>query len=95
MLIVPVQDVFLNIQFDIDHVLYRLLLIYHMLLVHFQQTARGEAGFYRGFKNPNLPTTEFGWEIDPMGFRATIREMYSRYRLPMIVTENGLGAYDK
>ena len=60
-----------------------------------QQTARGEAGFYRGFKNPNLPTTEFGWEIDPMGFRATIREMYSRYRLPMIVTENGLGAYDK
>ena len=40
-------------------------------------------------------TTEFGWEIDPMGFRATIREMYSRYRLPMIVTENGLGAYDK
>ncbi len=60
-----------------------------------QQTARGEAGFYRGFRNPNLPTTEFGWEIDPMGFRATIREMYSRYRLPMIVTENGLGAYDK
>ena len=42
-----------------------------------------------------MPTTEFGWEIDPMGFRATIREMYSRYRLPMIVTENGLGAYDK
>ena len=29
-----------------------------------------------------------------MGFRATIREMYSRYRLPMVVTENGLGAYD-
>ena len=59
-----------------------------------QQTARGEAGVYRGYKNPNLPTTEFGWEIDPMGFRATIREMYSRYRLPMVVTENGLGAYD-
>ena len=59
-----------------------------------QQTARGEAGVYRGYKNPNLPTTEFGWEIDPMGFRATVREMYSRYRLPMIVTENGLGAYD-
>ena len=59
-----------------------------------QQTARGEAGVYRGYKNPNLPTTEFGWEIDPMGFRATIREMYSRYRLPMVVTENGLGAKD-
>ena len=23
-----------------------------------------------------------------------MREMYSRYHLPMIVTENGLGAYD-
>lgn len=60
-----------------------------------QQTARGESGLFKGFKNPHLPTTEFGWEIDPMGFRATIREMYSRYRLPMVVTENGLGAYDK
>ncbi len=60
-----------------------------------QQTSRGEAGFYKGFRNPNLTTTEFGWEIDPIGFRATIREMYSRYHLPMIVTENGLGAYDK
>lgn len=59
-----------------------------------QQTQRGEAGFYRGTDNPNLPKTEFGWEIDPMGFRATMREMYSRYRLPMLVTENGLGAYD-
>lgn len=34
---------------------------------------------------------EFGWEIDLIAFRVTIREMYSRYRLPMIVTENGLG----
>ena len=24
----------------------------------------------------------------------TVREMYSRYRLPLLVTENGLGAYD-
>lgn len=59
-----------------------------------QQTARGEAGYYKGYNNPNLMKTEFGWEIDPLGFRATMREMYSRYRLPMIVTENGLGAYD-
>lgn len=60
-----------------------------------QQTQRGEKGVYKGFRNPNLVTTEFGWEIDPIGFRATMREIYSRYRLPLIVTENGLGAYDK
>ena len=59
-----------------------------------QQTSKGITGMYKGFRNPNLPTTEFGWEIDPQGFRATIREMYSRYRLPLLVTENGLGAYD-
>ncbi|MDO4466072.1 MAG: glycoside hydrolase family 1 protein [Bacillota bacterium] len=59
-----------------------------------QQSSNGIAGFYKGFKNPYLPVTEFNWEIDPIGFRNTIREMYSRYRLPMLVTENGLGAYD-
>lgn len=59
-----------------------------------QQNQRGVKGFYKSFRNPNLGTTEFGWEIDPIGFRATAREIYSRYRLPLIVTENGLGAYD-
>lgn len=60
-----------------------------------QQSAGGEGGVYRGYNNPYLMKTEFGWEIDPIGFRATIRELYSRYRLPLLVTENGLGAYDK
>jgi 6-phospho-beta-glucosidase len=60
-----------------------------------QQSSNGVDGVYRGVANPNLGKTEFGWEIDPVGFRGTIREMYSRYRLPMLVTENGLGAYDK
>lgn len=60
-----------------------------------QQGGGGEPGAYKPYGNPNLVRTEFGWEIDPDGFRATMREMYSRYRLPMLVTENGLGAYDK
>ncbi|MCD7893920.1 MAG: glycoside hydrolase family 1 protein [Erysipelotrichaceae bacterium] len=62
---------------------------------HDQQKTKMEKGVYVGAANHNLPHTDFGWEIDPQGFRATIREMYSRYRLPMIVTENGIGAYDK
>lgn len=60
-----------------------------------QQSGQAIPGFARTVHNPNLPKTEFGWEIDPVGFRATSREIYSRYHLPMIVTENGLGAYDK
>lgn len=39
--------------------------------------------------------TEFGWEIDLIAFRVTIRGMYSRYRIPMIAKENGLGVYDQ
>ncbi len=60
-----------------------------------QQTAGTDPGVYKGFKNPHLPRSDFGWEIDPIGFRATMREIDSRYHLPLIITENGLGAYDK
>lgn len=60
-----------------------------------QQRSSGETGVYRGCENPYLEKTDFGWEVDPAGFRATMRELYSRYHLPLLVTENGLGAYDK
>jgi 6-phospho-beta-glucosidase len=59
-----------------------------------QQENDGFPGLFRGVSNPYLPKTEFGWEIDPTGFRCTMRELYSRYQLPLLVTENGLGAYD-
>ena len=59
-----------------------------------QQNSRGLPGVAHNVKNPNLMKTEFGWEIDPIGFRNTLREVYSRYRLPIVITENGLGAYD-
>ncbi|MCF6097597.1 glycoside hydrolase family 1 protein [Thermovorax subterraneus] len=60
-----------------------------------QQLVIGEPGFYKGVANPHLEKTQFGWEIDPLGFRITLRELHDRYNLPLLVTENGLGAYDK
>lgn len=60
-----------------------------------QQENKGEKGFFKGVKNHHLIKTEFGWEIDPEGFRATMRELESRYHLPLLITENGLGAYDE
>ena len=60
-----------------------------------QQRGATIAGFSQAVPNDNLPRTEFNWEIDPIGFRNTLREVYSRYHLPIIITENGLGAYDK
>ncbi|BDH56561.1 glycoside hydrolase family 1 protein [Tsukamurella sp. PLM1] len=60
-----------------------------------QQIVRGEVGLYRAVKNEHLPTNAFGWEIDPVGLRTTMRRLWDRYRLPLIITENGLGAFDE
>lgn len=60
-----------------------------------QQKAFDEEGIFSGASNSNLEKTQFGWEIDPVGFRNTLREINDRYDLPLLVTENGLGAYDK
>jgi 6-phospho-beta-glucosidase len=59
-----------------------------------QEIVIGEEGVYKGSNNPNLTKNDFGWEIDPVGFRTTLREIYDRYQLPLIITENGLGAFD-
>ena len=59
-----------------------------------QQSGTNIPGMFKEYANPNLPRTEFNWEIDPVGYRNTLRAVYSRYRLPIIITENGLGAYD-
>ncbi|QEH61958.1 6-phospho-beta-glucosidase [Spiroplasma chinense] len=60
-----------------------------------QQKLRSIVGVYKQIKNPNLQKTEFGWEIDPVGLRSTLREIYDRYNLPLLITENGIGGYDE
>lgn len=45
-------------------------------------------------KNPYLPTSEWGWQMDPIGLRITLNQMYDRYGLPLYIAENGLGASD-
>lgn len=54
-----------------------------------------ETRMFETAKNPHLKTTAWGWEIDPVGFRVALRKMYDRYELPILVTENGIGAIDK
>lgn len=60
-----------------------------------QQVVTGEEGVYRSATNPHLPLNSFGWTIDPVGLRTTARRLWDRYRLPLIITENGLGAIDE
>lgn len=60
-----------------------------------QQVSFNMPGEYKVFNNEFLPKTQFGWSIDPEGFLHTCRALNDRYGLPIIITENGLGAYDK
>lgn len=47
-----------------------------------------------GIKNPYLPVSDWGWQIDPIGLRLALNNLYSRYQVPLFIVENGLGAYD-
>lgn len=47
-----------------------------------------------GVKNPYLKASDWGWQIDAQGLRYTLNEIYSRYEIPLMVVENGLGAMD-
>ena len=47
-----------------------------------------------GVKNPYLKASDWGWQIDPKGLRYSLIELYDRYRKPLMVVENGMGAKD-
>lgn len=51
-------------------------------------------GYFQDERNPYLKTSEYGAQIDPMGLRIVLNEYYRKYRLPLLITENGLGAED-
>ena len=46
-------------------------------------------------RNPYLKASEWGWQIDPLGLRITMNELYDRYQKPLFIVENGLGAVDE
>ncbi|MFP7494738.1 6-phospho-beta-glucosidase [Terribacillus saccharophilus] len=48
-----------------------------------------------GIKNPYLPTSDWGWQIDPKGLRTALNQLYDRYQKPLFIAENGLGAVDE
>ncbi len=46
-------------------------------------------------RNEYVDVSDWGWPIDSMGLRYALNWFYDRYQIPMMVVENGLGAYDK
>jgi 6-phospho-beta-glucosidase len=47
-----------------------------------------------GIQNPYLETSDWGWQMDPVGLRTTLNYLYNRYQIPLFIVENGLGAHD-
>lgn len=57
----------------------------------FDQTT---GNIFKSLKNPYIEASEWGWQIDPVGLRITLNNMYDRYQKPLFIVENGLGAVD-
>ncbi len=47
-----------------------------------------------GARNPYLSYSDWGWSTDPSGLTYYLEVVNDRYGLPIIITENGLGAFD-
>lgn len=54
----------------------------------------GIPGMYKTVQNPYTETTDWDWTIDPQGLHVALRRIENRYHLPILITENGLGAFD-
>ena len=53
-----------------------------------------QGNFAAGIRNPYLTYSDWGWALDPLGLQYSLEKIYDRYRIPLMVVENGLGAYD-
>lgn len=47
-----------------------------------------------GIKNPYLKASDWGWQVDPVGLRISLNNLYDRYQIPLFIVENGFGAVD-
>ncbi|WP_346698763.1 6-phospho-beta-glucosidase [Catenibacillus scindens] len=59
-----------------------------------EKHARPGNAVFKSVVNPYLESSEWGWQIDPLGLRITMNTLYDRYQKPLFVVENGLGAND-
>ncbi len=55
----------------------------------------GEGNIIGGVTNPTLASSEWGWEIDPVGLRIVLNDYWDRWQKPLFIVENGLGAKDE
>ena len=71
---------------------------YYMSMVqsiHAEQREKVGGNLLTGVKNPYLDISDWGWQIDPVGLKISLIDLYDRYHLPLWIVENGIGAIDK
>lgn len=61
---------------------------------HAEDYQQATGNIFASIKNEHLPSTEWGWQIDPLGLRNSLNQLYDRYQKPLFIVENGLGAVD-
>ena len=68
---------------------------YYMSFVSSSQAGETVSGNgIASVKNPYLKASDWGWQIDPVGLRLTLKLLHDRYQVPLFIVENGFGAND-
>ncbi|NWK85342.1 glycoside hydrolase family 1 protein [Staphylococcus sp. GSSP0090] len=79
-------------QYPVDYISFS----YYMSMLS-STTPEGETtqgNLMNSLKNPYLEASDWGWQIDPVGLRIVLNELWDRYKKPLFIVENGLGAKD-
>ena len=69
---------------------------YNSMVATSNEELLGDAkgNIFTSVENPYLKSSEWEWQIDPLGLRITLNNLYDRYQKPLFIVENGLGATD-
>ena len=67
----------------------------NVVTTHKTDNELSNAGGQGDLSNPYLKASDWGWQIDPVGYEYFLHFIYDRYQVPIFDVENGLGAYDK
>lgn len=67
---------------------------YYSSSVGHSEDIKGDETLFGGVQNPYLELSKWGWSVDPIGLRYLLNAVYRMFGLPILITENGLGAVD-
>ncbi|ASP28462.1 6-phospho-beta-glucosidase [Spiroplasma corruscae] len=61
----------------------------------FDKESKMNYGVKHGLKNKYLKETAWGWQIDPVGLRIVMNDLFFKYKKPLMIVENGIGVDEK